>query len=65
MGKQKRMIYIYEENVPFYESLENKSEFINKQIARARLGNKAPTEAQEKGKENIDYIKSKLKSIGQ
>lgn len=65
MGKQKRMIYIYEENVAFYNELENKSEFINKQITRARLGDKAPTKSQEKSSQNIDYIKSKLKSIGQ
>lgn len=43
MSKQKRMIYVYEENLAFYESLDgkdgrqNKSEFINDALQDARI----------------------------
>ncbi len=36
MNKQKRMIYVYEENVEFYDSLANKSEFINEKLRIAK-----------------------------
>lgn len=36
MNKQKRMVYIYEENVEYYDSLKNKSEFINEKIRLAK-----------------------------
>lgn len=32
MSKQKRMIYIYEENIAKYDAMENKSEWINKHL---------------------------------
>lgn len=38
MSKAKRMIYIREENVEFYDSLENKSDFVNECLKTARLG---------------------------
>lgn len=38
MSKTKRMIYVREENVEFYDSLENKSDFINDALKLARLG---------------------------
>lgn len=57
MGKQKRMIYIYEENVDFYEALENKSEFINESIKLAKSQPKGPRT------DNIDYIRGKLASM--
>lgn len=38
MGKTKRMIYIWEENLEFYDELENKSEFLNYALRVARLG---------------------------
>lgn len=38
MSKPKRMIYIREENLAFYDSLENKSDFINEAIKLARAG---------------------------
>lgn len=38
MSKTKRMIYIREENLAFYETLENKSDFINECLKTARLG---------------------------
>lgn len=41
--KQKRMIYIYEENLDFYDSLDNKSEFINEALSKSQ-GVKEPQE---------------------
>lgn len=38
MSKTKRMIYVREENLEFYDSLENKSDFINEALKLARLG---------------------------
>jgi len=38
MSKTKRMIYVREENAEFYDSLENKSDFINEALKLARLG---------------------------
>lgn len=38
MSQAKRMIYIREDNLEFYNSLENKSDFINEAIKTARLG---------------------------
>lgn len=35
--KLKRMIYIYEENLDFYNNLENKSEFVNDALQDARI----------------------------
>ena len=65
MSKQKRMIYVYEENVDFYDDLENKSEFINEQMTRARVGEEVKeTDSQRKNRENIDSIKARLKNIG-
>lgn len=57
MGKQKRMVYIYEENIDFYEELENKSEFINESIRLAKSGPKKPRT------DNMDFIKNKLAGI--
>lgn len=52
MNKQKRMVYIYEENVEAYDSLDNKSEFINNALfERKKAAIKQP---------NIDYVKQKL-----
>lgn len=64
MNKQKRMIYIYEENVEFYNSLENKSEFINEQLKNARLGLNKPQTPGEKAREtNMSFVKRKLADI--
>lgn len=38
MSKTKRMIYIRQDNLDFYETLENKSDFINECLKTARLG---------------------------
>lgn len=38
MSKTKRMIYIRDENVDFYDDLENKSDFVNECLKTARLG---------------------------
>lgn len=38
MSKTKRMIYVREENLEFYDSLKNKSDFINEALKLARLG---------------------------
>jgi hypothetical protein len=56
MNKQKRMVYVYEENVAFYDSLDNKSEFINNALAEAK--GKAP-----KKDRNISYIRDKVAGI--
>lgn len=44
MSKQKRMIYVYEENLDFYDNLENKSQFFNDALQDARVNTrlKAP-----------------------
>ncbi len=50
MSKTKRMIYIREDNVDFYDALENKSDFVNECIKTVRLGgvsNIKVTEVQE------------------
>lgn len=36
MSKNKRMIYIWDENVEYYDSLDNKSDFINRMIVQSR-----------------------------
>lgn len=38
MSSNKRMVYIQPENLEFYDSLENKSDFINGALKTARLG---------------------------
>lgn len=38
MSQAKRMIYIRDENLKFYNTLENKSDFINECLKTARLG---------------------------
>lgn len=38
MSQAKRMIYIRDENLDFYNTLENKSDFINECLKTARLG---------------------------
>lgn len=38
MSKTKRMIYVWDENVEFYDKLPNKSEFLNEAMKTARLG---------------------------
>lgn len=37
MSQVKRMIYIWPENLEFYNSIDNKSDFINRAIAKARI----------------------------
>lgn len=53
--KLKRMIYIYEENVEFYDSLDNKSAFIN-EILFAEKKRRAPNT-------NLDYVRQKVAEI--
>lgn len=55
MNKQKRMIYIYEENVDFYDALENKSALVNDILTRERLKNKP--------NENMDFVRQKIAEI--
>lgn len=54
-SKSKRMVYIWEENLDFYDSLENKSDFINRciQEAQSKVTNQS----------NIEYIREKLAAI--
>lgn len=40
MSKQKRMIYIYEENLDFYDTLPNKSQFINDALQDSRVNSR-------------------------
>lgn len=69
MNKQKRMIYVYEENVEFYDNLENKSEFINKQLSGARRSTTKPGVPEDTSpgmvarNANLDFVKKKLKAI--
>lgn len=54
--KLKRMIYVWEENLEFYDSLENKSDFINRKIAEAKRleGHKD---------KRIDFVKNAVAKI--
>ena len=54
--KLKRMIYVYEENVEFYDSLENKSSFINDMLFAEQRKRKAANS-------RIDYVKETLARI--
>jgi hypothetical protein len=56
MSKQKRMVYVYEENLDFYDSLLNKSEFVNQAISREKRKTEAPNP-------NLDYIRQKVAEI--
>lgn len=49
------MIYIYEENLDFYDALPNRSEFINKAIgaAKKRVGSDP----------NLDFVRAKLAAM--
>lgn len=50
------MVYIYEENLDFYEGIDNKSEFINEALKQAR--NKVRSDPN-----NIDFVRKKLAEI--
>lgn len=64
MNKQKRMIYIYEENVDFYNSLENKSEFINRKLSEEQHPDqKQMTSGERAGLDNMNFVKRKLAEI--
>lgn len=52
--KNKRMIYIWEENLDFYEELENKSDFVNYALRKAR------NEQSHVLPDRISYIKQKI-----
>lgn len=45
------MIYVRDENVEFYDSLENKSDFINEALKLARLGGVQDLKVTEKAEE--------------
>ncbi len=62
MKKQKRMIYIYEENLEFYEGLANKSQWINDKLQDARIDNRIKPEPGEDPR--ITGIKDQLKNAG-
>lgn len=48
----KRMVYIWDENLDFYDGLDNKSDTINQFLQeQARLARKQP---------NIDFIRKKV-----
>lgn len=57
MTKQKRMIYIYEENVEFYDNLENKSIFINEALKDGRIRKSV---VEQTNTNNIDYVRQKV-----
>lgn len=40
------MIYIYEENLPFYDELDNKSQWINDKLQDARINTRIKDETQ-------------------
>lgn len=47
MSKTKRMIYIWGENVGFYDSLKNKSDFINRMIMAEKAKKEVPQEEEQ------------------
>lgn len=53
--KLKRMIYIYEENLEFYDALDNKSSFINELIFREKKG-----KTEDK---NLAYVREKIAAM--
>ena len=57
MTKQKRMIYIYEENLDYYDALENKSDFINRALAKGK------SQEPVKDPDDINYIQRKIAEI--
>lgn len=54
MNKQKRMIYIWGDNLEFYDKLENKSEFINQKIAEERNGSQTLKENVQAAREQLE-----------
>lgn len=68
MGATKRMIYIREENIDFYDKLENKSGFINEALELARLGgveNLKVTEVGETESSNTGDLQDSVESMEQ
>lgn len=53
--KLKRMIYIYEENVEFYDNLENKSALINNLLFQEQRKNKPDN--------RIEYVRERLAAM--
>lgn len=53
--KLKRMIYIYEENVEFYDNLPNKSAFINDMLFREVRKHKP--------QDNIEFVRQRVAAM--
>lgn len=54
MSKNKRMIYVWDENLDFYNGLTDKSEFLNLRMVEARQAADAPTQNQEAAQEQLE-----------
>jgi hypothetical protein len=63
MNKQKRMIYVWPENVEYYDSLPNKSDFINEMLKQFRLGDIKPTVNEPKKDERISFIQDSIAAM--
>lgn len=59
MNKQKRMVYIYEENLEFYDSLENKSQFVNDALQDRRIS----TRIKKAVDSRIDDVKARVAAM--
>lgn len=59
MSKNKRMIYIYDENMAKYDSLENKAEWVNQKLKELE---DVPEEVDEK-QTRIDDFDEKIRKI--
>lgn len=57
------MIYIWEENEEFYSSLENKSDFINKALARERKRQEIPGNPLEHPDPRIRQIHQQIRDM--
>lgn len=64
MSKQKRMIYIYDENVAKYDALENKSEWINNLLKELPAVHVEPDERQTSIDDAFEEKIKKLRANG-
>lgn len=46
MNNNKRMIYIYDDNIKTYDSIENKSEWINAHLRELKMGEQLDIEVE-------------------
>lgn len=56
--KQKRMVYIYEENLDYYEAIPNKSVWFNEKLQEERLKNKGSGP-----QSNIEFVRKAVAKL--